>query len=115
MLNQEIPYSKEESKAYILYYCVQIALTLSKEELDHIKSKTNLKHIAKARKEICGSNDYQIIQKIQQLVRKYWRKEEERNQLFQDIRTLLITDGRCNQMVRNLFRGLYQLFTSDKY
>ncbi len=113
MKNIDIPYSKEESKAFILFYCAQIDFTLSREELEYMKSKTNLKNITKACKEICRSNDYQIIQRIQLLVHKYWRMEDDRNRLLRDIKALFLTDGKCNQLERNLYRGLYQLFASN--
>ena len=108
-----IPYSKEESKAFILFYCAQIDFTLSREELNYIKSKTNLKNIEKTCKEIYRSNDFQIIQRIQFLVHKYWRKEDDRNHLLKDIKALFLTDGKWNQMERNLYRGLNQLFASN--
>ncbi len=113
MENTDIPYSKEESKAFILFYCAQIDFTLSREELEYMKSKTNMKSISKACKEICRSNDFQIIQRIQILAHKYWRMEDEKINLLKDIKTLFSTDGKCNQMEKNLYRGLYQLLASN--
>ena len=109
----DIPYSKEESKAFILCYCAQIDFTLSLEELEYMKSKTNSDNITKAYKEICKSNDFQIIQRIQTLVDNYWRTEVDKNNLLKDIWDLFLTDGKCNQMERNLYRGLNQLFASN--
>ena len=110
MKNVDIPYSKEESKAFILFYCAQIDFTLSREELEYMTSKTTLKNITKACKEICRSNDFQIIQRIQLLVHKYWRMEDDKKRLLKDIKALFLTDGKCNQIERNLYRGLNQLF-----
>jgi len=104
--------SKEESIAFILFYCAQIDFTLSNEELDYMKSKTSDKNITKACKEIDNSNDYQIIQKIHSLVQKYWSMDEDKNHLLKDIKTLFLTDGKYNQVERNLFRGFNQLFTN---
>ena len=110
MKNTDIIYSKEESKAFILFYCAQIDFTYSKEELRYIKLKTKGDRIAKACDEIWASNDYQIIQKIQLLVQKYWRMEDDKICLLKDIKGLFLIDGKWNQMEKNLYRGLNQLF-----
>lgn len=112
MKNTDIQYTKEESRAFILFYCAQIDFTLSREELMFIISKTHLNHISNTSKEIYGSNDFQIIQKIQLLVEKYWQMEADKNRLLKEIKDLFLIDGKWNQMERNLYRGFNQLFSA---
>ena len=110
MKNTNILYSKKESKAYILFYCAQIDFTYTKAELEYIKSKTNRNSVTKACNDISTSNDFKIIQKIQLLVDKYWKMESDKDCLLRDIKALFLVDGKWNQIERNLYRGLNQLF-----
>jgi len=103
--------SKEELKAYILIYCANADFVLSQVEMNFIKSKVNVDNFERIQSELNNSNDYQCIQKILLLIKKYTYSKEEKEILFKEMKELFLSDGKYNMLEQNLFRGLNHILS----
>jgi copper chaperone CopZ len=102
-------WTKEELQTYVLIYCANADFTESKVEINFIKSEIEHSDFDKIHAEFEEDNDYQSIQKIQQAVEDLGYSNKEKNQLFEEIRTLFKADKKFDILEKNVLRGLKKI------
>ena len=107
-------WTKEEYKAYILIYCAHADFVETKEEIDLIKSTISESVFSKIHREFEADNDYQQFQKIKQNCKKFYATTEQLNGLFDEIKTLMLSDGKYDILEENLFRALKHQLIENK-
>jgi len=102
-------WTHQELKAYMLLYCANADLVVSKEEKEFIKSKVSKEEYRKIHRDIEKDNDYQQIQKINAAIERFDYSKEEIDEAFQSIKDLFLSDGELDTMEQAIYRGLKNL------
>ncbi len=109
MSNKHLIWTKEELKIYVLIYCANANYSESKDEKKFIKSRADTDEYIKMHAEFEKDNDFQSIQKIQTAMEHNNYSQEEKDELFGEVKAMFITDGEVDILEENIFRGLHHI------
>lgn len=104
-------WSREELQAYVFIFCCNADYKETKEELALIASRVDAATYEKMHTEFERDNDYQSIQKIQYTFQKMRYNQEDVGDLFEEIKTLFLSDGKYDILERNLILGLKKMIS----
>ncbi len=107
----EINWTKQELQVYILICCANADFVEKKEEIDYIQSNHSIENYDAIHEEYKKDSDYQRAQKIQAGLKKYNYDINEIQTLVDDMKALFMTDGKFDQVEKNLMIGLRHLIT----
>jgi hypothetical protein len=99
-------WSKTELQIYILLLCANADSTESVEEIELIKSKTDLKTFEKLYQEFKGDSEEESLEKIQLNVQFYHFTNMELIEFRKETNEVFFTDKKFTMMERNLDRIL---------
>lgn len=99
-------WSKTELQIYVLLLCANADSIETEEELNLIKSKTNLKTFLKMYKEFSNDSEDESLEKIQQNVHLHYFSEMELMEFRKEVNSIFFTDKKFTMMERNLDRIL---------
>ena len=102
-------FSKDDLRIFVLLYCANADYEVSQSEFEYIKPKIGSVNLNKLYKELCISNDYQIINKIQYSIKKLNYSKEDKEILYKEIREMFKSDASNYILKLNLFRGLKRI------
>lgn len=102
-------WNKQELQTYLLIFCMNANYTETSEEILLIKRKSGYDTFAKMHKEFEKDNDYQSIQKIKKTMRRLGYDDNQKEQVFSEIREVFSADGEFDILERNLKMGLKRL------
>lgn len=105
----EKKWSKDEFKAYILIYAAMANYVESPEEKEFILSKVSEETYEKMHKEIDKDNDFESIQKIRKGYENCGYTDKNLEVLLKEIKNLLYSDNRFDEMERNLLLWLNKI------
>lgn len=104
-------WTKKELVAYILLYTAHSNFEEDNKERNVIISKVDMQTFQKIHDEFDKDNDYQSIQKIMQGVKEHNYNADDLKLLFNDIKTLFLSDGEYDILERNMFLFLKKLLS----
>ncbi|MET2984128.1 hypothetical protein [Aureibaculum conchae] len=99
-------WSKIELQTYILLLCANADLIETGEEINLIKSKTDLKTFKKIHKEFKGDKEEKSLKKIRKNVHLHHFTDMELMEFRKEINTIFFMDKKFTMMERNLDRIL---------
>ena len=109
MSEQSTNWTKNELKAYLLFYCANADFIESQEEKTLIHSYINDDKIDEIHQEFNNDNDFKRIQKIQSSIQNLQLSQKEIDSLIEEIGNLFLSDGKYDLLEENLFLGLKRI------
>ncbi len=109
MSNTATTWTKKELEIYLLIFCANANYSESKDEKKFIKDRAQSDVYQKMHSEFEKDNDFQSIQKIQSSMEELNFSKAEKDQLFAEVRELILCDGTEDILEENIFRGLKHL------
>ena len=105
----EINWTKQEFQVYLLICCANADYKETKEEVEYIKANHAIENYDAIHAEYEKDSDYQRAQKIQAGLEKYNYTKATLQELIDEMKGLFMTDGKFDQMEKNLMIGLRHL------
>lgn len=102
MTNKMTNWTKEEIKTYILLLCARADSEESVEELEFIKSKTNVDTYNKMYNEFCDDEEDVCFEKLEDSISQHHFSTMELVELRQEIRQVFLADNKFTMMERRL-------------
>lgn len=99
-------WSKEELKIYILMLCAKIDNVESKEEINLIKSKVDVKIFKKIYKEFSKDDEDTCFEKIEDVIGRHEYSHNEINELKTEVLEIFNSDRNFQNQERYLLRVL---------
>lgn len=109
MSKSKTNWNREELQTYLFIYCMNADYTETKEELAIFKEHYNSDLYEKLHKEFDLDNDYQTIQKIKTAIDTLGYTKEDINKLFEEIKSLFLSDGKYDVLEQNVMIGLKRM------
>jgi hypothetical protein len=103
------PWNKAELQIYVLLLCANADAIETEEEINLIKSKTDLKTFNKMYKEFSGDSEDESLEKIQQNVHLHYFSHMELIEFRKEVNAVFFTDKKYTRMERSLDRILDNL------
>ena len=108
-MNEDLNWTKEEFKAFLLLYAAQTNFIETQEEVEFIESRFSSEIINKIRKEMNKLNDYQKSELIiNQIKTKEYLQSDLDNMLI-EIKELYKSDGVFDSLEQSIFSMLEKL------
>jgi hypothetical protein len=104
MKTYDTNWNKEELLIYLLIYCANSDHHESGIETSFIKSKINKSDYDKLKAEFEKDSPFAKIQKIKDAYDRNEYNVQDKEQLFEDMRDLFLTDGRFSNSEQKLFQ-----------
>ena len=104
-------WTKEELVAYILLFTAHSNFDEANTEKNVIISKVDMQTFQRIHDEFDQDNDYQSLKKIIKGVEEHNYNTDELQSLFNDIKTLFLSDGEYDIMERNMFLFLKKILS----
>lgn len=109
MMKLNNTFSKDDLRGFILLFCASADFKVSQLEFEYIESKIGASSCNNLYKEMCESNDYQIINKILHYKKALNFSNEDKNTLFGEVCEMFRTDSSKYNLKHNFFRGLKRI------
>jgi len=87
-----------EFLAFLLIYAAEMNGSLSKEELEFIKTRTRISDVEKIKAVVDSVNDAEAIEVIEDYRKQYLNTKEKKEQTKSDLENLLKTPGIHSQL-----------------
>ncbi len=91
-------WSYNEFLAFLLVYGAQVSSSLSEEELEFIRERTNIENIGKIKVKVDSVSDVEGIEIIDHYREKFLNTQENKDKVKRDLEGLLNTDGKHSQL-----------------
>lgn len=95
--------------AYLLIYGASADLTLKPEEKQMIIDEVGKKQFEKVIHEFEKHSDYECLQVIMELGKKYCQSDSQKEILFADLKKIFFADGEFSLLEENCFRSIRKL------
>lgn len=99
-------FTKEEFKVLVMLYAANIDSNIHQNEVDRILEKTDAATYEKVRKMFKNMGDTEILSCIQENKVQYLADPAEKQQLLDDVHSIIAADGRHSAMENQLIREL---------
>lgn len=99
-------FTKEEFKVLVMLYAANIDSNIHQDEVDRILEKTDVATFEKVRKMFKNMGDTEILSCIQENKVQYLADPAEKQQLLDDVHSIIAADGRHSAMENHLTRVL---------
>jgi len=110
MKNNNSNWSKVETKAYLLMYCIHTGYTATKHRFEYNRFNIEKSDFDKIYNEFYGDNDYQSIQKISTAIDNNNYSKDQIHSLFNDVKSIFILPKKKNKLViNNMFSNLERI------
>ena len=109
MSNTNTSWTKAELEIYLLIYCANANFSESKKEKEFIKKHAQSDIYKRMHEEFEKDNDFISLQKIQSNFENLNINQAEKDELFSEIKELILCDGKGDVLEENIFRGLKHL------
>ena len=110
---ENLNWTKEEFKAFLLLYAAQTNFIETQEEIDYIESKIPDEIINKIRKEINKLNDYQKSEIIVNQIKSNHYVQKDLDKILAEIKELYKSDGVFDSLEQSMFAMLEKLLKVD--
>lgn len=99
-------FTKDEFKVLVMLYAANIDSNIHQDEVDRILEKTDAATYEKVRKMFNKMSDTEILSSIQDNKAQYLADATEKQQLLNDVHSIIASDGRHSAMESHLSRVL---------
>ena len=99
-------FTKDEFKVLVMLYAANIDSNIHQDEVDEILQKTDSATFEKVRKMFTKMSDTEILLCIKENKSKYLADENEKQQLLDDLQSIVAADGHKSAMEKHLTRLL---------
>lgn len=102
-------WTKREFLAFVLLYAATADYEITPEERENIIQRTGKSEMRKAEENLASLSDYDTIQTIVSYKEAYFRNEEEKDELLEDLRNLFESDHNFEIREQNMMRALQRI------
>ena len=99
-------FTKDEFRVLVMLYAASIDSNIHQDEVDEILQKTDDTTYQKMKKAFQNMSDMEILTCIQKNKSQYLADDGERQQLFDDVKSIIAADGYHSAMENHLTRVL---------
>ena len=99
-------FTKDEFKVLVMLYAANIDSNIHQDEVDEILQKTDAATYEKVRKMFNKMSDTEILSSIQDNKAQYLADATEKQQLLDDVHSIIASDGHHSAMENHLTRVL---------
>ena len=110
---EHLNWTKEEFKAFLLFYAAQTNFIETQEEIEYIESKFPNEIINRTRKEINKLNDYQKSEIIVNQIKSNEYVQSDLDEILLEIKELYKSDGVFDSLEQSMFSMLKNLLRVD--
>ena len=108
-MNEDLNWTKEEFKAFLLLYAAQTNFIETQEEVEFIESRFSSEIINKIRKETNKLNDYQKSEIIVNQIKSNEYVQSDLDEILVEIKELYKSDGVFDSLEESMFSMLEKL------
>jgi len=110
---ENLNWTKEEFKVFLLLYAAQTNFIETQEEIEYIESRFPNEIINKIRKEINKLNDYQKSEIIVNQIKSNEYVQSDLDEILVEIKELYKSDGAFDSLEQSMFSMLDKLLKVD--
>ena len=112
-MTEHLNWTKEEFKAFLLFFAAQTNFIETQEEIEYIESKFPNEIINRTRKEINKLNDYQKSEIIVNQIKSNEYVQSDLDEILLEIKELYKSDGVFDSLEQSMFSMLEKLLKVD--
>ena len=112
-MTEHLNWTKEEFKAFLLFFAAQTNFIETQEEIEYIESKFPNEIINRTRKEINKLNDYQKSEIIVNQIKSNEYVQSDLDEILLEIKELYKSDGVFDSLEQSMFSMLEKLLQVD--
>ncbi|SVD04211.1 uncharacterized protein METZ01_LOCUS357065 [marine metagenome] len=112
-MTEHLNWTKEEFKAFLLFFAAQTNFIETQEEIEYIESKFPNEIINRTRKEINKLNDYQKSAIIVNQIKSNEYVQSDLDEILLEIKELYKSDGVFDSLEQSMFSMLEKLLKVD--
>tara|TARA_B100000749_G_scaffold173088_1_gene133515 strand:- start:62 stop:400 length:339 start_codon:yes stop_codon:yes gene_type:complete len=112
-MTEHLKWTKEEFKAFLLFFAAQTNFIETQEEIEYIESKFPNEIINRTRKEINKLNDYQKSEIIVNQIKSNEYVQSDLDEILLEIKELYKSDGVFDSLEQSMFSMLEKLLKVD--
>ena len=112
-MTEHLNWTKEEFKAFLLFFAAQTNFIETQEEIEYIESKFPNEIINRTRKEINKLNDYQKSEIIVNQIKSNEYVQSDLDEILVEIKELYKSDGVFDSLEQSMFSMLEKLLKVD--
>ena len=114
-MTEHLNWTREEFKAFLLFFAAQTNFIETQEEIEYIESKFPNEIINRTRKEINKLNDYQKSEIIVNQIKSKEYVQIDLDEILLEIKELYQSDGVFDSLEQSMFSMLEKLLQVDQY